>query len=233
MDKTAKTKIKEYIALTRQWAKAFVNWCDSHPFIFITLLSLVMAFVVEAFTRRSLWEGIKFLITYPHFFLLNALILFFLYSLSLLFKRRYSYILFFLLSVGLAVANYITTKYRVTPISLSDILILPSVLSIIDIYLSVFQLVVIGILIAIGISIVVLAIIRQKRRQVSWLKTSIVAAVSTALTVSLLVFSTYSKAIANDYSFIGNGYDKYGFIYSFCLSAIDRGKKKPDTYSKE
>lgn len=234
MDKTAKTKIKEYVALIRQWAKAFVNWCDSHPFIFITLLSLVMTFVVEAFTRRSLWEGIKFLITYPHFFLLNALILFFLYSLSLLFKRRYSLIFVFsVIWLGLAVANYITTKYRVTPISLSDILILPSVLSIIDIYLSVFQLVVIGILIAIGISIVVLAIIRQKRRPVSWLKTSIVAAVSTALTVSLLVFSTYSKAIANDYSFIGNGYDKYGFIYSFCLSAIDRGIKKPDTYSEE
>ena len=193
-----------------------------------------MALAVECFTRRSVVKGFVFLFTNPLFFLANAFILFFLYSLSLLFKKRYSLIFVFsVIWLGLAIANFITTAYRTTPLSLSDILILPSVITIINKYLSIFQIVVIVILIVFGISMVVWVIIKQKKQKVELLKSGIISAVSAALTAGILIVSMNSDTLAKDYYFIGNGYDKYGFVYSFCLSAIDRGIKKPDEYSED
>lgn len=235
MEKTVlKTKIKAYWAIIKEKAKTFGVWCDNHPLSLIICLSLIMALAVECFTRRSVVKGFVFLFTNPLFFLANAFILFFLYSLSLLFKKRYSLIFVFsVIWLGLAIANFITTAYRTTPLSLSDILILPSVITIINKYLSIFQIVVIVILIVFGISMVVWVIIKQKKQKVELLKSGIISAVSAALTAGILIVSMNSDTLAKDYYFIGNGYDKYGFVYSFCLSAIDRGIKKPDEYSED
>ncbi|MDD4125317.1 MAG: LTA synthase family protein [Eubacteriales bacterium] len=232
INKKAKKTIN--ISVIRGKIKSFKNWCDKHPVTFVACLSLLMALTVESLTRRSLLDGLVFMISSPIFFLANAFILFFLYSLSLLLKKRYSLILLFtMIWLGLAVANYITTAYRITPISLNDILILPSVISIINIYLSLIELILIGAAIATAIAAVVIVIVRQKKREVAFFKTGLISAISAVLTAVLLITSMNSSAVAKDYSFIGNGYDKYGFVFSFCLSTIDRGIKKPDNYSED
>jgi hypothetical protein len=229
-----KIKTKDKFNKTTAWIKDIAAWFDKHPVTFVICLSLFMTLVIEKLCRRSVVDGFVFMILNPLIFLANASILFFMYSLSLLLKKRYSIILVVtVIWFGLAVADFITTAYRVTPISFNDILILPSVFSIINIYLTIIELIAVGIAVVAAITAIVIAIIRQKKREVAYLKAGITSAVSALLTVAILISSMNSDKVAKGFSFIGNGYKQYGFVFSFCLSTLDRGIDKPENYGEE
>ena len=164
----------------------------------------------------------------------NALIIFAGYAVGLLFKKRYSLIFFLtLLWLGLAIADCVMMNFRITPLSMNDILLLKSVITIIDVYLSVFEIVLIAVAFVAAVTAVVIMIVKQKKRSVSYLKIGITAGVSIVLTAAVLLTGKYSSAVSRDYANISSGYRKYGFPFSFCMSTVDRGIDKPKDYSKQ
>lgn len=226
-------KLKFHTRVPREKCRAAAVWLDRRPVTFIAILALFMTLVIETVARRSMAAGLLFMFTNPLLFLGNALILFAFYSLSLFLKRRYSLILVFTgIWLGLGVANYITTAYRITPISLNDILLLGSVFSIIGIYLTLLQMVLIVASIAAALTAVVISFLKQKKRPVAYLKTGIVSAVSAIVVAASLFTAINSTRVIKDFAFIGTGYKKYGFVFSFCLSAVDRGIRKPASYGE-
>ena len=42
-----------------------------------------------------------------------------------------------------------------------------------------------------------------------------------------------TNVVASYYSNIAQGYDDYGFVYSFSSTVVDRGMKKPADYNKQ
>ena len=214
--------------------KASLAWLNGRPFLFIAILALLMTLVIETLTRRSLAESLSFMVFSPLAFLANSLILFLLYSISLFLKKRYVLVLFFSLTwLGFAIADCVMMSFRVTPLSMNDLLIAKSVFTIIDIYLSVFQMIAICVAFLAALTLFITFIIKHKKQSVRYLKVSLTSLVTAIVTITIILSFTNSRAVAKDYAFIGNGYKKYGFTFSFCLSALDRGISKPIDYNKQ
>ncbi len=210
------------------------RWIDKHPVTFIAALSVLVTLTVEILCRQSLFAALSYMVCNPIRFLANAAIIFAGYAVSLLFKRRYSLIFIFsLVWLGLAIADCVMMNFRITPLSMNDILLLKSVITIIDVYLNVFEIVIICIAFVLAVTAIVFVIIKQKKRGVSYLKVGVTVGVSLAVTAAILITGKYSDTVSRDYANISAGYRKYGFPFSFCISTIDRGIDKPSDYSKE
>ena len=231
---TVSDKIKKGSGKARTKFSAVSYWIDKHPVSFISMLSLLLTLVVEILCRRSVFAGLTYMVCTPIYFMANAAIIFTGYAVGLLFKRRYSFIFFITcLWLGFGIADCVMMNFRITPLSMNDILLLKSVITIIDVYLSVFEIIVICAAFAAAVAALVVVMVRQKKRGVSYLKIGITAGISVALTAGILIFGKYSPSVARDYANISSGYGKYGFPFSFCMSAVDRGIDKPQTYSKQ
>lgn len=155
------------------------------------------------------------------------------YMLSCLFKKRLG--VFLLIEgtwLGLAIANCILLSYRVNPLSAVDFSILFSVLSIINVYLSLFQIILICIAIGAVATLAVWCIVRLPAKKPNYKRVTLSLLITLALclifvTASVLVHSEDMKTLR-----LPEAYENYGFVYCFSLSTADRGIDKPSEYSE-
>ena len=223
---TVSEKAKTESKKAQKRLSAAMYWIDKHPVTFIAALSVLLALIVEILCRQSVFEGLAYMVCNPILFMANALIIFAGYAVGLLFKKRYSLIFFMtLLWLGLAIADCVMMNFRITPLSMNDILLLKSVITIIDVYLSVFEIIIIAVAFVAAVTAVVIMIVKQKKRSVSYLKIGITAGTALIIMTAILLTGKYSSAVSR--------YRKYGFPFSFCMSTIDRGIDKPKAYSKQ
>ena len=178
-------------------------------------------------------SGLTYVFRHPIAFASAVLTVCFTYSLSLLVKKRIgTFILIELTWIGFAIANCILLSYRINPLSAVDFSILFSVFSIIGIYLSPIQIVLVVGAIAAGVALVVFLMIRLPGKKVKY-KESFVRIVSTGvLTFGIFFFSAFGYADSMNGMNLPEVYREYGFVYSLSLSFVDRGISRPDDYSR-
>lgn len=135
-------------------------------FLGYILAAFVINLALECLSRRSLGDGLHYMVTRPWQFFYDSLIILFTLSLSLLFRKRsFCFLLFAAVWIGLGLANCILLGFRATPLTAPDIWLLSSVRDIIEIYMSqpVLILLMLGIAALIGV-IVLLWLARRRRR---------------------------------------------------------------------
>lgn len=155
------------------------------------------------------------------------------YTLSLIFKKRLG--VFLLIEgvwIGIAVANCILLSYRVNPLSAVDFSILFSVISIINVYLSVFQIILVCVAIVGAVSLAIYCMIKLPAKKPNYKRVFAVAFITTALcagavATSIAVHSADMKKLK-----LPEAYEEYGFVYCFSLTTADRGIDKPQEYSE-
>lgn len=135
--------------------------------------------------------------------------------------------------LGITIANIVMLTYRVNPLSAADFIIFFDVFSIINVYLSLFQLILICAAISAAIALAVVAMIRLPKEKPRYIKVAIEIAVSIALTIAIgfISLALYSAPMRKNY--LPETYKEYGFVYSFCMSWVDRGINRPSDYSEE
>ena len=204
------------------------------PGLFTAALGVLLTLVIESFCRRSVFGGLSMLWHTPLLFLYNAAIVTVTLSLALLFRRR-GFVLALLSAVwvGLAVGNCVVKGFRPTPISAIDFRILPSVLSILDVYLTVWQMVLIGaafVLLIVGLVV----LFRKCRKRPLFYRNSLLTVGSMlVLVVALTVGLRGSGRISRTVPSLAEAYDDYGFAYCFLCSIMDTGISRPEEYSGE
>lgn len=199
---------------------------------FYIMLSLFVELVVECLCRHSVKSGFVFLLVSFFVFCFNALIIFLTYIPAFFIRRKLFYTTFMsLVWIGLGVGNCIVTLCRITPLSVIDFLNLPSVFSIIGIYLSTIEIVLICIAIALALAFVVFLAIKAPKSR-SFYKRSIIAALCSILLLPMSYsFGISAKMLSDQFSSLPAAYKSYGFPYCFCTSVIDRGIETPKDYS--
>ncbi len=214
-----KEKIKEVLSLS------FVRWI---------LIAFTLNLVIEILNQRSLLTGLGRLFTAPLTMLFNMLLILLTVSLAGLFKRRLIAITLCCLPwVVVSVSNFVLQFFRNTPLSAVDFLIIPSVLPIINYYLSLFELILIIALIAAALGALIWLGIKSKKHE-RHIKASLITFVVTAVLLgSLMVPFIKIDAISDDYSNLIKAYRDYGLPYCFTVSLFDRGIQRPDNYSEE
>lgn len=178
--------------------------------------------------------AIKYPFVRPLPFIAAVLIVMTSYALSLLCKRRIGvFIIIEGFWLGIAIANCVLLGHRVNPLSAVDFSILLSVMEIIDVYLSVFQIILIIVAIIGAIALAVFCAVRLPKEKPNY-KRVVPELVITALvclgavTGAVMTHRDGMKTLK-----ISDAYREYGFIYCFSLSTSDRGIDRPLIYNKD
>ena len=210
----------------------FGHWLENHPLLQSIVLAFLLNLAVEILSRRSLIEGAGYLISHPLLFCYNAAII--LLTLSPAFLCRKRYFVFTMIStvwLGLGVTNCVLLGFRTTPLAAIDFEIAESVMTIIDVYLSPAQLIMIIAIILATAAGLVLAWLKAPKLKASYGRAVFVIAILGVLFSVTTSKSAELQALSGSFANIVEAYDEYGFAYCFSSSLVDRGIDEPEDYS--
>lgn len=206
------------------------------PAVGFSLLALVLNYFLEVFSRHSFLKAFKFIVNSPMVFLYNAFIIFVTLSLVLFAKRKlFATIFVCAMWIISAFANWIVLCFRTTPFSAVDILMIRNVMTMLDKYMTKWQM----ILSAIGAVLVVLLLIylyiklpksKSKRRP---FRASAYVCMCIFLIYTLTKVAVNTKTVSDNFGNLAYAYNDYGFAYCFSNSIIDVGISRPKNYSEQ
>ncbi len=208
-----------------------------HTWIFKCFaIAFFMELVLEILGRRSIFQGIGFMISSPIVYIYNVSIIFFTLLFALFLRKRVFGLIFIsILWLACGIVNFVVLGYRVTPFAAIDFLMIFDVFSMIDVYLRKWQQVLI--LFAIVGAIILLIVLFKKTPKFEGhrhVKRTMITCVGVWAAVLLFTsFSVKHNIISDDFANLGEAYRDYGFAYCFTNSIIDNGIDKPDNYSEE
>ncbi len=210
---------------------------NKYSLVFHAIIALAIVFLIELFSRRSFWSACSFVTAHTMAYLYNAFIVFASLALVYLFKRRS----FFRLIISvfwliLGVINGCVLSNRVTPFGYTDLKCISDLLTMTNTnYFTATQAT--ACLVGIIILAIVLVIVFFRGPKFQGKRRFIIAPLSIAalLFIALpMVTSAAQKTniVASYFTNIAQGYEDYGFVYSFSSSVVGRGMSKPDDYSQ-
>ena len=213
--------------------KRLFGYFNTHPLIFCVASSFFLELTIESLAHFSIIEGFKLLIFSPIIFAINMLIITVTLSLCLLVKRSIAmYTTVFCVWLGFGIANCVILMNRPSPFTISDLTILPSVISIITVYLEVWQIILIAVSIILALIGIVIFWIKAPKRERSIKKDAPNYGIVVSILAILLPISMIFGTVPKNYSEIYHSYYQYGFPYSFVRSAFV-GISMPNDYSKK
>lgn len=216
----------------------YVSFFNKYSYIFHILLSCAVVFFVELVSRRDLFSTIGFIAETPITYLYNAFLVFASLSLVYLFRRRaFARLIISSFWVILGIINGVVLTNRVTPFNFSDLTCIPDLMTMTGTsYIT--PALVITVLVA-GSAFILGCII-------FYIKGPVFAGNMHKLVTSLFILAVLFVAIpvttkaAQDnnivesyFANIAQGYEDYGFVYSFSTGVLDRGMDEPKDYNEE
>ncbi len=208
-----------------------------HTWIFKCLLiAFPLELLLEILGRRSIFLGFKFMLTQPIVFVYNTSIVFFTLLFALFLKKRvFGLVTITTLWLACGIINFVVLGYRVTPFAAIDFLMFLDVFSMLDVYLTKFQQVLLLIAVIAAIAGLVVLFKKSPRfegdRKVKG--TMLLCVMSWVFVWGMTNFAVKHNIISDDFANLGNAYKDYGFAYCFTNSIIDNGIDKPDNYDEE
>ncbi|MEG2658841.1 MAG: sulfatase-like hydrolase/transferase, partial [Clostridiales bacterium] len=206
------------------------------PLLFCALWSVLLAFILEALGRRSLFDAMAYFVGSPLMFFYNALIIMLTLCIALLFKRRF-FVMFLvtIFWVGSGIANCVLLSFRTTPFSAIDLTLVPYALSIIDIYFSKTQITLLTVLlIAVIIAIIIIGLKAPKfNGKIQYMRYLCALAVIASLVFTVSYVGAQTKVIGARFGNLADAYENFGFAYCLSNSFVDTGIGKPPTYSEK
>lgn len=216
----------------------FVDFFNRFSLIFHALMSFGVIFAVEWISRRDFVSAIRFLDDHSWAFLYNSFIVFVSLTFVYLFKRRaFARVIIMGFWTILGIVNGLILSNRVTPFGYTDIKCIPELFAMENTnYFTAEQatIVVLGLL-AFLICLILLFTKGPRYngpRHFAGMTLVIVLLIFVGVPLTTNVAKS-TNVVASYYANIAQGYENYGFVYSFTSSVLDRGMKKPDDYTEE
>ena len=205
---------------------------------FYILLPIVLEFLIEALSRKSLIAAVKYAINSPLLFAFNTLIIMLTLSIAMFFKREvFALTTISVVWVIFGIVNFVILHFRVTPFSAVDFTLIKSAISVSSHYLNLFTIAMI--IVAIFVVLIGLICLFRKapvneQRGYRKIIFSILCCLTLGVAIIVLHRSSNSvQALSTHYTNISEAYENYGFAYCFANSILDTGIKKPEDYSKQ
>ncbi len=211
------------------------KWLKSHPMLSLLLSALLMEFILETLFRHTPVKALLFVVRKPHLFILNVLIVYSTYCISAPFRKRRAIVwTITLLWLTFGITNFILSLYRQLPFTMVDVLLVRALFSLLDVYFTPFQIILMfAALIGVAVAIVLLFIKSRPLPRLPW--SQWLPAVVAPAMLSLLLCMLFISNGMLDFQFL-NLYESYqnnGFAYCFVCTFADVGMKQPRSYSPE
>lgn len=215
-----------------------VDFFNKYSLVFHALIAMTIVFIVEVISRRNFISACKFVDTHTLAFMYNSFLVFVSLALVYLFRRRaFARVIISGLWTILGIINGCVLSNRVTPFGYTDLKCIPELLAMDNTnYFTAQQ----ATIVVIGLGTFALFLIAlfvkgpRYNGKIHFAGTSVafLALLFVAIPVTTNVAQS-TNIVASYYSNIAQGYDDYGFVYSFSSTVVDRGMKKPDNYSAD
>lgn len=205
---------------------------------FYILLPIVLEFLIEALSRKSMIAAVKYAINSPLLFAFNTLIIMLTLSIAMFFKRE----VFALTTISVVwiifgIVNFVILHFRVTPFSAVDFTLIKSAISVSSHYLNLFTIA----MIIVAIFVVLIGLIclfRKAPVNEQHGHRKIIFSILCCLTLGVAIIALHRssnsvQSLSTHYTNISEAYENYGFAYCFANSILDTGIKKPEDYSKQ
>ncbi len=206
------------------------------PFIGYLLLACALNLFLEVLSRHSLFKAFAFIAESPTVFFYNAFIIFVTLSLVLFAKRRvFATVFVCAIWIISAFANFIVLCFRTTPFSAIDILMLRNVMTMLDKYMTEWQMVLSAIGIVLVIALLVYLYIRlpKTKHKRHPFRASAYVIMCAFLIWTLTKVAVETQTVSDKFGNLAYAYNDYGFAYCFSNSIIDVGIGKPKEYTKK
>lgn len=213
-----------------------IKFLNKYSIFFEWILAGMLCFFIEAFSRHSVFSAVNFVFDRSWVFLYNTSIVFASFLIVYFFKRRT--LVRCLVSCGwmlLGIVNGCLLLKRVTPFGYTDLKMIKDLFAMKNNYFNLTELIiaVIGIACFIFFNILIF----KKAPKFQGKRHALLSAVlvgSCFVWIPMATRAAMNKNLLTDYfSNIAQGYEKYGFVYGFSTSVIDRGMQKPQNYNEE
>ena len=190
----------------------FFESLQKRPVLVSVCVSVLLTLIVEILSRHSFVAGFMFFWWHPLRFVMNTFIIMMTLSASLLFHRRdFFLILISAVWLALGITNYVLLGYRTTPLGMIDFSILKSSIGIIDVYLDLWQIILVVILAVAVILGLLIIFIKAQRHRVKHLKSLLFLGLVAAGFFVTSFMSVDAKDLEDSFSNIADAYEEYGF----------------------
>lgn len=203
------------------------------PPVFSAVAAFAMTILVESLSRHDVLGGFKFLALHPQFFFLNFIIIYAAMSLTYFApKRLFAQFMVLFVFFVLGFVNFVLLFTRTAPFEAVDISILRTGISIVNVYLNTFEIILIAVGIASAIAGIVFLCIKSPKSKVSAVPSAIFSAAAVAVCAAALICYSAFGVIPRSFEDKNDAYDTYGFTYCFARSIFDRGISEPKDYNE-
>lgn len=219
----------------KRWEK-FIHFLNRYSIIFHALLSCALCFFIESASRHSIVKAFHFMVDSPLVFLYNSLIIFATLLTVYFFKRRLLIrIIISGLWIFLGTINGILLLERITPFGYTDLKLVKDLFAMQNNYFNIYQ--------EVAVIFVVVAFILfniwvwkkgpKYKGNVNRILAMIILASCFIWLPLVTNAAVHTNLLTEYFDNIAEGYEKYGFVYGFSTSVVDRGMNKPKDYSEE
>ncbi len=217
-----------------QKTMAFIN---KYSIIMHIPLSMAMIFAMEWMSRHSFLDACEFVADHTMAFLYNSYIVFVVFTLVYLGKRRtFARMVISALFVALGIINCIILLNRVSPFGYTDIAMVGDLLTMQNTnYFSASQ----GALAVVAIVIYALLMVRLFRRgkkqepKLKFWQRAILVLIAFVSLPGVTYVLQEKKIIDSYFGNLAQGYSDNGYLYGFASSTFSLGMSKPRNYNEE
>lgn len=198
-------------------------------------LSFVLALIIEAMGRHSLFAAFGFLWEEPRLFFYNAFLIFATLSLSLLVRRRvFALVTISSLWLVLGATNGLVLGFRMTPLTASDFALLENGLSVLPNYLSTFKIVllVLGVLLILALYVGAFFFAPKVKGEL-WFRVNLLLVLAFAISFyGITSIGIEKRWLGTYFGNLGYAYEDYGVPYCFMNTWLNRGIPLPSNYTE-
>ncbi|MCI8485145.1 MAG: sulfatase-like hydrolase/transferase [Lachnospiraceae bacterium] len=213
-----------------------ITFLNRYSLIFHYLLACGVCFIIEMISRHSFVDAFIFMFDHSLVFLYNSMIVFTSLHLVYFFRRRA--LMRTIISVAwlfLGTINGCILAKRVTPFTYTDVKLINDLFTMQSNYFSNTEALAVILLVVAVLAGIVVLWKRGPKYQGRQNRFASIAAIGVfAFFIPMVTQAAVSNNILADYfENIAQGYEDYGFVYSFSASVVDQGMTAPRDYSQE
>lgn len=214
-----------------------LQFLEKYSLISHGVLALLLIFVIEWISRRSFLSAVGFVIERPLPFLFNAMLIYVTLMVAYLFRHRgLIRIIISVFWLLLGIVNGFILASRVTPFNFTDLKLIGDLLSMQGSkYFAPWQGVLVVIALAVLLIFLILYAVRGPfyKKKIHRVRNLILLLAAIACVPLLAKGAINAGVMASYFGNLAQGYQDYGFVYSFVASTVDTGMSKPPAYSEE
>ena len=214
----------------------YIDVCNRFSLLLQAAGAAVIYFLIEAFSRHSVFQAWVFMTESPKVFLYNTFMIFMTFMVVYLFRRRiFVRILLIVFWLYLGYMNGTILSTRVTPFTGQDLHLITDALDIANVYLSPMKLFgqVSGVLLGIVVLILLWKYAPRYQKKMNYKRNLLSLAAVIALFAGATKVALEQRVLSTYFGNIAFAYQDYGFPYCFFCSLLATGMDKPYDYSKD